>query len=268
MKRRAAGDEARALRIIDSVNQAHELARHVAMKPGRPKGVLHAEPSRREHDEVDIAGPGRIAGRMQHQKYRRVGVIVGRRAHRVEAAQIIFIRRMIAVPRHHIERGVVDLRGPQTPEEFGDESVWRIDILEARVGRQKISRVREAIRTDRSQIRQLEGRAEILANVAPAHAVRQAHPESQASRHHGNLLRLHIQCGPSQCRWSRFRAAERSRALHRHCRKIVRASIDWRHRDRCRSPIVRSPSRFRPSAYRPSMKSVGVVGNGSGSQRS
>ena len=50
---RAAGREAFRLGVVDAVDQAHELAHHVAMEPGRAEGVLGDHPARREDHEVD-----------------------------------------------------------------------------------------------------------------------------------------------------------------------------------------------------------------------
>src|SRR5207245_6097793 len=87
------------------------LARHardVAMKPGGTERVLHGEPAGRKDHEVDRIDAGRIADRLQHEKDRRVRMVVAHRAHGVEAAQIVAIRGVVAVPGDDIERGVID----------------------------------------------------------------------------------------------------------------------------------------------------------------
>jgi hypothetical protein len=47
---------------------------------------------------------GRIALRLQHQKDRRVRMVEADRTDRVEAAQVVFVRRVVAMPGHYIER--------------------------------------------------------------------------------------------------------------------------------------------------------------------
>src|SRR5438067_10176894 len=51
VQRDAAGHEALRLRVIDAVDQAHELRHQVAVIPGRPEGVLRHLPPLREDDE-------------------------------------------------------------------------------------------------------------------------------------------------------------------------------------------------------------------------
>src|SRR6267143_2634948 len=80
VERGSAGYESRALGVVDAVNQAHELARDIAMEPWRPKRILHREPAGRENHEIDVAGSRGVAGRMQHQEYGWVRMIVGSRS--------------------------------------------------------------------------------------------------------------------------------------------------------------------------------------------
>ncbi len=55
------GAKPAGLGVVDAVDQAHELAHHVAVEPGRPERVLGHHPARREDDEIDIGRAGVIA---------------------------------------------------------------------------------------------------------------------------------------------------------------------------------------------------------------
>ena len=76
--------------------------------------------------------PACRVGDVQHQEDRRIRMVEADRADRVEAAQVVFVRRVVAVPRDHVERRMVRsaratagpgtsrpartrLRGPRTP---------------------------------------------------------------------------------------------------------------------------------------------------------
>ncbi len=119
------------------------------MEPRRPERVLRHEHARREDDEVDRVDAGRIGHRLQHEEDRRIGMIEADRADRVEAAQVVFVRRVVAVPRDDVERRVIERRLPQTALELSDEPEVAFDILVCCDGRLEIARVREPVRTDR-----------------------------------------------------------------------------------------------------------------------
>ena len=58
----SAGKKAFGLGVVFAVDEAHELVHHVAVKPGRAKGVLGDKPARGKDREVALAVPER-AGR-------------------------------------------------------------------------------------------------------------------------------------------------------------------------------------------------------------
>ncbi len=58
--------------------------------------------------------------------------------------------------------------------------------------RLEVARVRQAVGADRPQVRQPQGRAEILAKIATRRAIRQLDPETQPARNDHNLLRLDL----------------------------------------------------------------------------
>ena len=92
------------------------------MEPGRPERVLADQPARREDDEIDVGGARQVGRRGQHGKDRRIGMIEAHRADDVEAREIVFVGREIAVPGDDVERRVIHLRRPQIALEFGDHA--------------------------------------------------------------------------------------------------------------------------------------------------
>ena len=150
----------------------------VAVEPRRPERVLHREDARREDHEVDRVDAGRVGRRLQHEEDRRIRMVVADRADRVEALEVVLVRRVVAVPRDDVERRVADARGPQVADELGDELEVALAILVARDRRQEVARVGEAVAADDAEVGQPERRAVVLAHVAARLAVGQLDGES------------------------------------------------------------------------------------------
>jgi len=49
------------LGIVDTLDQPHEFAHHVAVEPGRPEGIFTHHPSRSKDHEVAVCRSCRIA---------------------------------------------------------------------------------------------------------------------------------------------------------------------------------------------------------------
>ena len=111
------------LRVVGAVDQAHGLAHHVAVEPGRAERVLGHHPARREDHEVGVGPARHVARAGQHGEDRRIGMVEADRADRVEAREIVATRREIAVPGDDVERRMVERRRPQRPEHFWTTSV-------------------------------------------------------------------------------------------------------------------------------------------------
>ncbi len=118
VQRRATRHEALSLGVVCTVDQAHEFVHQVAMKPRRPEGIFSDHPTWREDHEIDVGLPVDRTWRGQHGEDRRVGVIVADRTNGIETPQIVRVRHVVAVPAHHIERRVFQLRRPQFAEKF------------------------------------------------------------------------------------------------------------------------------------------------------
>ena len=106
----SAGNEAFGLGVVRAEDQAHEFVHQVAMEPRRAEGVLGNHPARREDGEVAVGGAGNIRRRAQHGVDRWVGVIEGDGVDAVEEGEIVLVGRVVAVPRHDVERRVIDER--------------------------------------------------------------------------------------------------------------------------------------------------------------
>ena len=118
---RAAGGKAGRFRVVHAMDQAHELAGDIAVEPRRAEGVFHRQDAWRKYHEVDRINAGCVALRLQYQKNRWIGMVETDRTNRIEAAQIVFVGRVIAVPSDHIERRMIDCRRPQVAGEFRDQ---------------------------------------------------------------------------------------------------------------------------------------------------
>ena len=57
---------------------------------------------------------------MQHEENRGIGMVVADGADGVEATQIVFVRRVVAVPCDDIERLMIHLGGPEISTELCD----------------------------------------------------------------------------------------------------------------------------------------------------
>ncbi|MNL25840.1 hypothetical protein D3C87_1473360 [compost metagenome] len=88
---------------------------------------------------------------------------------------------------------MVDLGLPEIALELGDELELSLAILVARHRRQEITRIGQPVRADYAEVRQLEQRAVVLADIAARGAVRQVDAEAHATRNHNDLLRFHRQ---------------------------------------------------------------------------
>ncbi|MNN27620.1 hypothetical protein D3C81_1411610 [compost metagenome] len=86
---------------------------------------------------------------MQHQEDRRIRVVVADRTNRIEVAQVVTVRRVVAVPAHHIQRRVVDVRTPQPAVELGDQLELAFQVFVSGHRRFKIARVGQAVAADR-----------------------------------------------------------------------------------------------------------------------
>ena len=181
VQRQAARREAIRLGVIGAVDQAHRLAHHVAVEPGRAERVLGDHPARREDHEVGIGAARHVARAGQHREDRRVGMVEADRADRVEPRQIVAVRRVIAVPGDDVERRMVERRRPQAAERFLDDFGRLVAVLEPGDRRFEIARVGEAVGADRPKLGQAQRQAMVLRDIAARFAV-DLDPELHAAR--------------------------------------------------------------------------------------
>ena len=166
MQAAATRQEAFRLGIVDAVDQPHVLAHHVAMEPRRAERVLRRPSSAAGRRRSRRSRSRRIRRRRQHGEDRRIGMVEADRVDRVEAREVVLVRRVVAVPRDDVERRVVDRRAPQPPAELRDQLERALGSLVRRDRRQEVARIGEAVRADRAELGQPEQRAVVLADVA------------------------------------------------------------------------------------------------------
>ena len=132
----------------------------------------------------------------QHGEDRRVGVIVADRADRVEAAQVVLVRRERAMPRDDVERGVLEPARvqPALPAQHDLARLpFLMGLLVGRDGREEVALVREAVRAERAAFGQAEEGAVVLQRVAARLAVRQRDAELAPPRHADEFARARLQ---------------------------------------------------------------------------
>ena len=60
MQAGTARDEAARFAVVGAADQAHELAHHIPVEPGRAVRVLGHHPARRENDEIHVRRARRV----------------------------------------------------------------------------------------------------------------------------------------------------------------------------------------------------------------
>ncbi len=177
----------------------------------------------------------RVARRLQDEEDRRVGMVVADRADRVEAREIVLVRRVVAVPCDDVERRMVDRRRPQVALELGRELEAALAILVPRMRREEVARIGKAVAADHAEIRQPEVRAVVLAHVTARSAIRKLHAKADAARNDGDLARRHLE--PAELR------QDVQRALLRHDEELAVGIVEKavRHRAVGRVEVDREP---------------------------
>src|SRR6478752_384975 len=84
---------------------------------------------------------------------------------------------------------MLDLRAEQVAAPFDEQRVRRLDVLVGRGRGEEVARVREAIRTDRSAVRQREAAAVVLAHIGARRTVDQLDAEDHAARNDAYFAR-------------------------------------------------------------------------------
>ena len=180
----AAGRKPLRLGVVDAVDQPHEFRHDVHVIPRRTEGVLRHHPSLRENDEVDVRGARGLRGRRQHGENRRIGMIESDRTNRREGPQIVFVRRVVTVPCHDIDRGMRQSGYEQRAAPFHEQFGRRVLVLIGRDRGEEIARIGEAIGADRTALRQREGAAVILAQISARRTACDLDAEFHAARNH------------------------------------------------------------------------------------
>lgn len=149
-----------ALGIVAAADESHELAHGVAVVPGRAEGVLTDQPARWEDDEVGHGGARNGRWRREHCEDGRVWVVVGDGANGVEAAQVVLVGVVVALPGDNVEGrvGLASLEERVVHLDGDVEGVAALGSCRAKVfaelshGRLEVSRVGQAVGTNGAQL--------------------------------------------------------------------------------------------------------------------
>src|SRR5262245_31657599 len=100
---RPSGKESFGLCVVHAMNESHEFAHDVPVKPRWTERMLANQPARREYREVDVRRADGFGRAAQYGIDRRVRVIEAHRADGHEPREIVLVGRQIPVPRHYVE---------------------------------------------------------------------------------------------------------------------------------------------------------------------
>lgn len=200
----AAGHEAASaatLGVVAAADEAHELAHGVAVVPGRAEGVLADQPARREDDEVGHGGARNGRRRREHREDGRVWVVVRDGADGVEAAQIVLVGVVVALPGDDVEWrvGLASLKERVVHLDGDGEGAAALGGRGAKVlaevsdGRLEVARVGQAVGADGAQLREDEVALVELQRVASGRAGDELHLVLDAAGDDGNLHGPHQQ---------------------------------------------------------------------------
>ena len=84
-----------------------------------------------------FAVPGNLDRRCQHREDGWIGVVEGHRVDAVEVRQVVLVGRIVAVPRHHVQRRVIDAAAPETAAELRNHRNMLFDVFVCGHRRQK-----------------------------------------------------------------------------------------------------------------------------------
>ena len=161
----AAGDEASLLRVVRPPDQAHVLAHAVSVVVRRPECVLCHHPTGGEDDEVYRGNTGLQRWAREDGEDGGVKVVEGHGVHNTESGKVVLVRRVIAVPAHHVKRAVILLAKPQRAAEFVHDDMRLVQLFKRGAGSHKVTGGGEAVGSYGSEVRQLKVAGECFADV-------------------------------------------------------------------------------------------------------
>lgn len=144
------------------------------MVPGRAERVFCDEPAGRENHKVGDCGSRGGGGGCEDGEDAGIRMVVGDGADSVEAGEVVFVGVVEAVPGDDVEGGVCLCGCEEAAGKFGKEGVCcvpRSVFSEGGFRGLEISRVGEAVGTDRAKLREVEVALMEFENVATDRAV-------------------------------------------------------------------------------------------------
>lgn len=97
---------------------------------------------------------------------------------------------VVAMPSHDIIRAVVLSAFEELAAKLVDDFPRLLEYFISRYRAQEVARIRKAISTKRTQLRQLELRTPDLENVSPRRSIRQVHTEANTALNNAKLTGL------------------------------------------------------------------------------
>ena len=110
-------------------------------------------------------------------------MIEQQRADRREGSQIVFVGGVVAVPGDDVERRMADLGDMELAAPFHEHPARRFLLLIGRGRSLEIAGIGEAVRADRSALRQREFGPVVLADIAGGGTLNRIDLEFHAARH-------------------------------------------------------------------------------------
>jgi hypothetical protein len=211
---------------------------------GGRKVSCHRQDARREDHEIEVRGARACRWRMQHQEDRRVRMVVADRADGVEAAQVVLVRRVVAMPATTSSGEWSDRRATAGP------GTW--PPVRTRPRRPRTPRSASGSRADwpgrwsrSARGRAAQHGAEVLADIAARRAIGQLDAEADTraeSRRSPAARPRDAQFGHEAQR----PCCGTISISHRRCRSSDPSCRGWRRRHGCRCRPWAAANRCRP----------------------
>jgi len=100
----------------------------------------------------------------------------------VEACEVVLAGCVVAVPGNYVERGVVEVCGPEVALKFGDDLEGGVvAIIVSGVRSEEVATVGEAVGADRAEFRESEAGAVVFEEVATGLGLKQFDTELNAA---------------------------------------------------------------------------------------
>ncbi|MNZ49233.1 hypothetical protein D3C78_669940 [compost metagenome] len=97
------------------------------------------------------------------------------------------------MPGDHVQRRVVELGSPEFAEELLYQLHRALHVLVVRHRGEEVARIGQPVAADRAEVRQAQGGAVVLADIAARRGIQQFDAEAHAARQYGDFQRFDLQ---------------------------------------------------------------------------